>query len=146
MLSYVVLIAACVICLGFGSYLYCIVTSKCIKGSLLSIGRCNNNQKAIFNQFIEFIKFHSHVKQLSKIPHQRISFRDEYIKEILLKMLQNLKKPNSSFFYRWISKYLDIIEPFLTLLFLWSLITICGAFLMIQTQLVQYLFSTRKKL
>lgn len=65
--SYSLLIAACSIALGVVSYLYVIASSKCIKGSLFSISRCAsvNANRQISNQFIEFIAFHSRVKQLS---------------------------------------------------------------------------------
>lgn len=65
---YMATIGASVMALAIGSYLYFTAASKCIKESLLSIGCCataNANQH-ILAQIVEFIQFHSRVKQLSK--------------------------------------------------------------------------------
>lgn len=71
MLSYMAFIAACVLALTMGSYLYFVASSECIKGSLLAIDQSANQN--IFEQFIEFIEFHSLVKQLSECV-QKIFF------------------------------------------------------------------------
>lgn len=44
----------------------------------------------------------------------------------------------SSFFFRMSSKFSDLFKNIVTTLFVWSLVTICGAMLMIQIQLVEY--------
>lgn len=38
---------------------------------------------------------------------------------------------------RFINAFSDIFEAFITILFIWSLVTICGALLLIQVQLVK---------
>lgn len=65
--SYVLLIAACLIIFGISAYLYIIALSKCIKGSLFAIGRRTQNKRNrhISDRFIEFAQFHGQVKQLS---------------------------------------------------------------------------------
>ena len=40
-----------------------------------------------------------------------------------------------------ITDFSDIFQHFITIVFMWSLISICGAFLMIQIQIVQYIYS-----
>lgn len=67
-LLYAVIVGACVIAFGAVSFLYVIASSKCIKGSLFSIGQCAHNEtnQNILDRFVEFTKFHSHLKQLSK--------------------------------------------------------------------------------
>lgn len=67
--SYLLLVGSCGMALAIGSYLYFMASNKCIKGNLLSINQWtggNKNSQQISNQFIEFIQFHSRVKQLSK--------------------------------------------------------------------------------
>lgn len=39
--------------------------------------------------------------------------------------------------FRFVDDYSDIFQPFVTMLFLWSLVTICSAMLMIQLQIVE---------
>lgn len=64
---YITMMGACALSLATGSYLYFMAASKCIKGSLLSIGQCINEKtnQNIFDQFVEFMQFHAKVKQLS---------------------------------------------------------------------------------
>lgn len=69
MFSYGLKIGACVIALGFGTYLYGISFSKCIKHNLFAINRSAQDEterNEIWNQLIEFIEFHSRAKQLRK--------------------------------------------------------------------------------
>lgn len=74
MVSYMLAIAASIIALALGAYIYMIAANKCIKGNLLSIGHRANrigrsnpctDQSDLMEQFIEFIQFQSAVKQLS---------------------------------------------------------------------------------
>lgn len=68
MFSCTAIISVSGIALGIGCYLYTIAASKCIKGSQFLIGRCTtkHTNQNILDQFIEFIEFHSNVKQLSR--------------------------------------------------------------------------------
>lgn len=65
-------IGACALALAIGSYLFGIAGSKCLKENLLSISISTesmaNDQKCVLDKFIEFIEFHSQVKQLSLSP------------------------------------------------------------------------------
>lgn len=67
--AYGVLIGACIISLGIGSFLYVIASTKCIRGNLFAINRCTNDsdKQHIWDQFIEFIQYHSRVKQFSRM-------------------------------------------------------------------------------
>lgn len=67
-LVYMTLIGASVLTLAIGSYLYLVASSKCIKGSLFAIGQCTSikTYRNIREQLVEFIEFHSLVKQLSE--------------------------------------------------------------------------------
>lgn len=70
MLKYALKVAACILALSIGFYLYAMAMCKCIRQKLFAIGQ---NSKAsarikhirIWDQLIEFIEFHSRVKQLS---------------------------------------------------------------------------------
>lgn len=67
-LLYATKIGVCALTLGIGSYILAIASSKCIKGSLFAIGRsikAESDRSCILDQLIEFIDFHSRVKQLS---------------------------------------------------------------------------------
>lgn len=66
------MIAGCVLTLGIGSYFYAIAASQCIKENLFAIAescRYKAKRKLICKQLIEFIEFHTQVKQLSKIQN-----------------------------------------------------------------------------
>lgn len=68
MLSCMSIIAGCAIALAVGSFLYGIAMTKCIKGSLFAINRGARAKKGRhLEQIIEFIRFHSTAKQLSRI-------------------------------------------------------------------------------
>lgn len=72
MTSYAVKIGACVIALGISSFLYVIASSKCFKENLSSIDTIDKiDQNTIWDQFIEFIEFHSHMKQLSVYKYEK---------------------------------------------------------------------------
>lgn len=67
MQKYTFLICGCVLGLGIGFYSFLIALSKSIKKSLFFIKReigDRSKQKLILEQLIEFLEFHSHVKQL----------------------------------------------------------------------------------
>lgn len=130
MISYASMIGACVIAFALGFYLYTIAMTKCIKGSLFSINRnaqLKIKRKCIFKQLVEFIEFHSKVKQLSVL----LKFFDK----IFWKLLTSY-----SLIISFISDFSDFFQHFLTLLFIWSLITICGVLLKIQIDVVKYCF------
>lgn len=68
-LVYAAIIGACDITMAVGSYLYGIAMSECVKGTLNEINRHvhdKTNKARIVEEIIEFVQFHSRVKQLSK--------------------------------------------------------------------------------
>lgn len=70
MFVWMVMIGACVAVLVIGFYVYVIAMSKCIKQILSAIDkslRVKTNRKRIGVQLIEFIEFHTQVKQLSHL-------------------------------------------------------------------------------
>lgn len=72
MLGSMLLIGACILTLGTGTYLYAIAMSKCIKENLFTIiESCRNKNKRhlICEQLVEFIDFHTNAKQLSKFSN-----------------------------------------------------------------------------
>lgn len=67
MLSYVLMIAACILSYAFGSYFLGMAMSKSVKGSLFAINRSTGDkidQKLILDQIAEFIDLHSTAEQL----------------------------------------------------------------------------------
>ena len=69
MLSYTLIVAAVMMTLAIGAYLFGMAASKCIKGSLFNISRnikARRSRKHVMKQVIEFVEFHSTVKQLSE--------------------------------------------------------------------------------
>lgn len=73
MVSYQLIIAACVISFAFGCYFLGIAMSKSIRGSLFSIDQSIGvkiDQKLILDQLAEFLEFHSTAKQLILASNQ----------------------------------------------------------------------------
>lgn len=131
MMSYAAMIGACIIAFAFGFYLYTTAMTKCIQGSLFHINRSaqsKNNRKNIHEQLAEFIRFHSRVKQLSFTENF-----DKFYLENYLHWIWNVDQSNS-----YVSNFSDFFQHFLTLLFGWSLVTICGVLLKIQVDIVKY--------
>lgn len=129
LILYELMIGACVISFGFGSYLVGIAMSKSIKSSLYSIDqsiRVKSEKNLLFDQLTEFIQLHSITKQLSLI---HFSF-------LLIILNFNLL----IFIFSLITDFSDIFEGFIAILFVYSLVEICGALLLIQMQLVQCFF------
>lgn len=63
-------VGACALAIGIGGDLYGIAVCECVKQIFAAInewihGRSKTNPKLIRQQFVEFIEFHSGVKQLS---------------------------------------------------------------------------------
>lgn len=120
------MIGACILSFAFGFYFNAIAMSKIIKGNLFSISKIIDanliNEQLTLKQFAEFIELHSFVKQLSWI-HAIEPVLNSY--QIFL-----------SFRFSLISDFTDIFQGVLTILFMWSLITVCGALLMVQVQTV----------
>lgn len=128
MMSYAAMIGACIIAFAFGFYLYTTAMTKCIKGILFHVNRSaesKTNRKMVHKQIVEFIRFHSRVKQLSK--------RGMKIIYIILKFLRFIVANNS-----YASDFSDFFRGFIALLFSWSLVTICGVLLQIQVDIVKY--------
>lgn len=68
MISYAAIIGSSVTTFGIGTYLYVIASCECIKENLLSMRMTNGNDAngESVEQLIEFIQFHSLVKQLRR--------------------------------------------------------------------------------
>lgn len=69
-ITYMAMIGACVLAVAIGSYFYTMAASKCIKENLFTVTencRDKSKRKLIRVQLIEFIDFHTQVKQLSNI-------------------------------------------------------------------------------
>lgn len=71
------MVGGCVLALGIGSFLYAIASSECLKRCLFSIGHCvdSESKQNISEQLIEFIDFHTLVKQLS----WHISIEEDFV-------------------------------------------------------------------
>lgn len=126
MFSYAMKIGTCVIALAIGFYLYLIAMQKCIKQNLAAIERhiqSKTEQKFIRNQLIEYIQFDSKVKRWA---HSKI-----FIKFNMNAFLYCCN------YLRLINDFSDVFQHFITIVFIWSLVTICGALLMVQLTLVQ---------
>lgn len=65
--SYLILIGACTMIAAIEFYVYSTAMSECIKQNLCSINQRTTENYIILEQFIEFIKFHADVKQLSSL-------------------------------------------------------------------------------
>lgn len=114
--------------LAIGCFLYGIAMTKCIKGSLFAVSQnAHAKPDRILKQLAEFTEFHSRVKQLS------IIFIN---KKLSLQMSIHL------LLIRLVRDFSDIYQGIITVLFLWSLVSMCGALLMIQIKLVQYSFDS----
>lgn len=67
--SYGLFIGVCILALAIGVYLFGNAMSKCIKEILFAISEHSNaeiDRSVLLEQFIEFIQYHSRVKQLSR--------------------------------------------------------------------------------
>lgn len=124
------MIGACIISFAFGCYLLGIAMTKLIKRSLFAIDQsicAKIDQQRILDQLAEFVELHSTIKQLCTISVGNSHTID-------------IQHFNSHLIYfSLISDFSDIFEGFITILFIWSLVSICGAMLMIQMQLVPYI-------
>lgn len=135
--SYIFFISACHFNTALGSHAYSMSASKCIKQNFFAIDqsvKVKAEQKQILGQFIEFIGFHSGVKQLSSIL--RINFR--------LNNFKNKCHFIQRFQIRKIHDFSGIFQQFVAIVFAWSLINICSALLMLQLEMVKY-FIQRKR-
>lgn len=71
--AYLLYVAACVLVLAFGSFLYAMAMTKCIEENLFAIGKSTQakvkqtEQIELWEQLIEYIEFHSRAKQLSNL-------------------------------------------------------------------------------
>lgn len=129
MFCYGMTVGSYVLALAAGAYSYGIALSKCIKGSLFCINRstlAKIDQSILLEQFAEFIDLHSSTEQLS----ENVVYFNENSAVIWL------FEPTHVLFSRLISSFSGFIQHFITVVFAWSLVTICGAMLMIQIQLV----------
>lgn len=125
---YATMVGSCLIALGIGSYLLIIATIKCIKGGLCHIAQNSNaktNYTGLLEQFNEVIEFHSCAKQLSKTI---FCSRDTNNHFILFSII------------RFIGDFSDLFQYLITMLFIFSLVTISGALLLIQHQIVTCIF------
>lgn len=123
--SYGMLIGACALILGAAAFLYAIAASKCIKANLFSIAQCTRNKtnQNILDRFIEFIQFHSCVTQLS-LKSQSTFYHVGFNWPVQC-------------FCRSIGNFSDIYQRVFAIVFMWSMVTICSALLVLQLLLVQ---------
>lgn len=122
MLKYVFILMACTLVISFGTFLFLIMTSKIIKRSLRSINKSakqKHNRTSTLKELSQFIEFHSIVKQLSRLTSM-------FLKLFII----------WSIFCSLVDDFSIFIQPILITLFLWSLVTLCNALLMIQIQMV----------
>lgn len=128
MLAHALAFAACLVALGFGSFLIAMASSRCLKGCLYSISQNTKpkaNLKRVLGHFIEFIELHTHVKQLSEYNLWHILSNTQYMADSFTN-------------FRLVRQFSYIFQPMLAALFLWSLVTICGALLIMQIELVEH--------
>lgn len=130
MLTYEFAIAAPLLSVPIASYLYGIALNKIIKGSLFAINRSiraeKTDQFSFLKQIVEFIDVHSSANQLSE------SIID-------CSFVLNIFDFFVYLFFRLISSFSGLFQNFITIHFVWSLVTICGAMLMIQILSVQFI-------
>lgn len=132
MFTHGVAIIACVLGLAIGSFLYGMALSKDIKMSLFYINRnarAEGDQSILLEQIVEFLQLHSSSKQLSKIRMNNKSTIFLFLKIYLVCL---------STIHRSIGTFSDLFQHFITMQFVWNLVTISGALLMIQIQMVEY--------
>lgn len=119
--------------LGLGTYFFIIAVIKDINGLLQNIDNCaklkRKNQTHVLKKLFEFIQFHSDVKQLNNNSHFKL-FVQFLNFNILFQFPFNV--------FSAMKHFSEVYQLVFACLFAWSLVTICGAMLMIQTELVQY--------
>lgn len=130
MLSCTLKISASGVSLPIGCTLYFFAMSKCIKQNLFAISqscpfKTDRSQKLIRDQFIEYIEFDSSVKRWA-------------IKHNIFTKLE-VGYFDFDYFYqvRLIHDFSDILRQFVTVTLIWSLLSICGAMLLTQLEIVQ---------
>lgn len=139
MIWYELMIGACVVSFAFGCYFFVIAMSKSIKASLFAIDRSIGDkidEKLMLDQLVEFIDLRATGKQLRKL---RFKFLTIPHKNSNLTFLLRISLIFPSSPISLVAGSSDILEGLITVLCLWSLVTICGALLMIQMQLVPYI-------
>lgn len=70
MFTYALLVGGCATVLGIGLYFFTMAMSRTTKGTIVTVIRATeveSKRKQIREQLIEFLEFHSKVKQLSEI-------------------------------------------------------------------------------
>lgn len=129
-IKYLYMIGAAIVSFEIGCYLVEMEFIADIKNEVNSfneIAKSEKNKSKTLTQLSVLIQFHTHVKQLSIF---------------ILSSLSNCVSPNclSAFFYflRLFFDVSNVTEPMLTVLFSWSIITICSAMLIGQMIIVQY--------
>lgn len=81
---YALMVGACIAVLAIEFFIYTNAMSKCIKQSLFAISKSKGHSGKIREQFIEFLEYHTRVKQLSST---RLKFHF-----ILSKLIINLHR------------------------------------------------------
>lgn len=141
---YATMLGVCIIAFPVGSYLYVMAMVKCINKMLITINQLTKDHRKkyrIFQQLVEFIQFHTYVKQLSVSCECEIFFFTAVVKLIFF---------CSNLFRIIIAGFWDVFKHICNLLFIWSLVTVCGTLLLVQTELVRFYsmrsihFSTKK--
>lgn len=126
--AYFFLFVACMTCIGVESYIFAVSVTEDIKSLLKCMNRFSKpkkHQSKIKQQLFVYIRTHSTVKQLSDNCESIIPIIFEY-------------HPKSKFPHRLIEDFTRLFQPMLTLLVIWSLITMCGTMLMVQAEIVRH--------
>lgn len=136
MLSFALKIGVCVLALAIGLYVYAMAAAKCINKNLLDISRsCRLNgvgiesdRKIIWDRLVGHIEYDSSMKRWAMRRNLFLSLK--LINDRLLR-----------FSIRLVNDFSYIYKHFITILFSWSLTSICGAMLAVQVQVVKWTLS-----
>lgn len=138
-------IATCIMTMAYIKHL------KCHLNSLDGMDMSMDSERKKFREGIfEFIRFHTHAKQLS-IQTIFLNFLCEFSWGNIFKFSWRIfffitfwRKcywfNENGFSFRCIIKFVTIYNAIFTIYFVWSLLTICGSLLIFQMELVECIF------
>lgn len=133
---YVNFLISTALCTGIGVYMYTTVFVKDIKNNLNTMNEMAQSKKQrsqLSNQLADTFRTHSNGKELSILLVFWV--KDSTCTWPILTSL-NFFVLNLFFLFRLMQYGSDIAQPIFMVLFLWSVITICGAMLILNTQIV----------
>lgn len=132
-LVYCLVFGVNVLIFAIGAFLFAIARAKCTKEILTTINRSTkhkSNRKYIVDQLIESIDFNSKSNPLSSNVKNSSFF---HITKIIDSLFSQFFLPTSL-----LDEFSDIFEPIITTLFIFNLVTICSALLIIQIEIVKF--------